>query len=220
MSRRWASERRQVLKAAQEMASLGLVTGASGNVSLRLPPDGSRELITITPSGRSYGDLADGDIVVTDFDVEPVEGNLPPSSETLLHVAVYRARPDVQAVIHTHAVYSTVAAVSGLEIPPIIDEMVVAMGGPVAVSQYAFPGSHELADSVAVALGERQAALIRNHGAVGVGTSLREALDICVLVERVAQIFVMSSLLGKVESVPPDVVEAERAIYDMRRRSA
>ena len=208
-----------MVAAAQEMVSLGLVTGASGNVSARLAPfDDSRELLAVTPSGKQYGSLTDDDIVVADFDVEPVEGDLTPSTETLLHVAIYRARPDVHAVIHTHSVYSSVAAVAGLEIPPVIDEMTITLGGPVKVSKYAFPGTQELADSVCAALGERKAALIRNHGAVGVGCDLREALDVCALVERVAQVFVYASLLGKVNTLPPEVVEAELAIYQMGQR--
>ena len=208
-----------MVAAAQEMVSLGLVTGASGNVSARLAPlDDSRELLAVTPSGKPYASLIDDDIVVADFDVEPVEGDLTPSTETLLHVAIYRARPDVHAVIHTHSVYSSVAAVAGLEIPPVIDEMTITLGGPIKVSKYAFPGTQELADSVCAALGERKAALIRNHGAVGVGCDLREALDVCALVERVAQVFVYASLLGKVNTLPPDVVEAELAIYQMSQR--
>ena len=216
MSSRWSAEKSAVLEAAQEMAALGLVTGASGNVSMRLSSDD--ELLAVTPSSVPYGDLTEDSIVVTDFDVEPVEGELPPSSETLLHVAVYRARPDVGAVIHTHSVYTSVAAVAGLEIPPIIDEMVIAVGGPVKVSAYAFPGSEELADSVCEALGPRSAALIKNHGAVGVGRDLREALGVCTLVERVAQIFLLARTLGRVDELPPDVVKAEQAIFEMRRQ--
>ena len=111
-----------------------------------------------------------------------------------------------------------VAAVAGLEIPPIIDEMVIAVGGPVKVSAYAFPGSEELADSVCEALGPRSAALIKNHGAVGVGRDLREALGVCTLVERVAQIFLLARTLGRVDELPPDVVKAEQAIFEMRRQ--
>ena len=218
MSSRWSAEKSAVLEAAQEMAALGLVTGTSGNVSMRL--GSGDELLAATPSSVPYGDLTEDSIVVTDFDVEPVEGELPPSSETLLHVAVYRARPDVGAVIHTHSVYTSVAAVAGLEIPPIIDEMVIAVGGPVKVSAYAFPGSEELADSVCEALGPRSAARIKNHGAVGVGKDLREALGVCVLVERVAQIFLLARTLGRVDELPPDVVEAEQAIFEMRSHQA
>ena len=199
------------------MAELGLLPGASGNVSVRLGPHAAPDILAITPSGRRNADLKLEDIVVVDFDAEPVEGSLTPSSETLLHVAIYRARPDVGAVIHTHSVFASVASVAGLQIPPIIDEMVVAIGGTVQVSEYAFPSTEELADNVCAALGERNAALIRNHGAVGVGRDLVEALDVCALTERVAQVFVQASLLGKVSELPEDVVQAETAIYNMRR---
>lgn len=219
MSGRWKEERHEVALAAREMASLGLVTGSSGNVSMRLRrDDDTRELLAVTPSGKPYATLKDEDIVITDFDVESVEGELTPSSETLLHVAIYRARPDVQAVIHTHSVFSSVAALAGLDIPPIIDEMMIAIGGPVKVSRYAFPGTQELADNVCAALDERNGALIRNHGAVGVGRDLREALDVCALVERVAQIFIYASMLGKANTLPSEVIEAELSIYRMRRQ--
>ena len=216
MSSRWSAHKHQVVLAAREMAETGLVTGTSGNVSLRLGPvDDSRELLAVTPSGKPYVSLRDEDIVVVDFDIEPVEGDLTPSSEALMHVATYRARPDVNAAIHTHSVFCSVAAVAGLEIPPIIDEMMIAVGGPVKVSDYAFPGTQELGDSVCAALGARNAALIRNHGAVGVGRDLREALDVCALVERAAQVFIYASMLGKVGTLPSDVVEAELSIFQM-----
>ena len=220
MSSRWSAEKNAVVEAAQEMAALGLVTGTSGNVSVRLPDLGDASgLLAITPTGIPYGELTEESIAVTDFDVEPVEGELPPSSESLLHVAIYRARPDVGAVIHTHSVYSSVIAVSGIDIPPLIDEMVVAIGGAVKVSQYGFPGSEQLADNVCEALGPRNAALVKNHGAVGVGRDLREALAVCTLLERVAQIFVFARMSGRFDELPREAVEAERAIYNMRREN-
>jgi L-fuculose-phosphate aldolase len=216
---RWTEEKKAVAETAREMAGLGLVTGSSGNVSLRLAPtEESSELLAVTPSGVPYTALRDEEIVVADFDIEPLESDLMPSSEALLHVAIYRARPDVKAVIHIHSVFASVAAVAGLPIPPIIDEMMIAVGGAVEVSEYAFPSTEDLADSVTIALGERGAALIRNHGVVGVGRDLAEALEVCALVERVAQVFVYASLLGKAEELPAESVEAERAIYRMRHR--
>ena len=200
------------------MAELGLVAGTSGNVSVRLSTDGERELLAITPLGARCDALRDADIVVVDHALDPVEGEMPPSSESLLHVAIYQRRPDVGAVVHTHAVFSSVAAVTGMEVPAIVDEMVVNLGGAVRVSEYAFPSTQELADNVCTALGDRNAAIIRNHGAVGVGRDLREALDACVLTERVAKIFVFSSLMGQASTLPQDVVEAEAAIFRMRRK--
>ncbi len=210
-----------VASAAREMAALGLATGSSGNVSQRL----AGGLFAVTPSGVPYTRLRDEEVVVIDGDAEPVEPqdeawsqpDLMPSSETLLHLAIYAARPDVGAVVHTHAVYCSVAAVAGLDVPPIIDEMMLSVGGPVRVSEYRFPGTQELADSVVEALGERNAALIRNHGAVGVGRDLESALDVCVLVERMAQVFVFASLLGGANPLPAEAVETELALYRMRR---
>ena len=220
MNSRWQAEKSAVASVARQLLELGLVTGSSGNVSWRLGSSGGAELMAITPTGRPHADLKDEDIALVDFDIEPVEGDLAPSSESLMHVAIYRARPDVRAVIHTHAVYSSVAAVAGLAIPPIVDEMAVALGGAIEVSDYAFPGTMELADSVRDALGEKNAALIRNHGAVGVGSDLKEAMEVCKLTERVAQVYVMASILGKVSPLPEDIVEAETAIFRMRRQSA
>ena len=217
MSSIWSVEKKAVVEAAQEMAALGLVTGTSGNVSVRLPDrGGAADLLAITPSGIPYGELTEDSIAVADFEVDPVEGELMPSSETLLHVAIYKVRPDVGAVIHTHSVYSSVAAVAGIDIPPLIDEMMVAIGGVVSVSRYGFPGSEELADNVCEALGPRNAALIKNHGAVGVGQDLQEALSVCALLERVAQIFVFAKIAGRFDELPHKAVEAEKAIYKMR----
>jgi len=208
-----------VASTAREMAALGLVSGSSGNVSLKLGDrDSSDGFIAVTPFGARCADLEEDDIVVVNHDGEPVEDDQIPSSETLLHIAVYRARPDVGAVMHTHSVFATVAAVAGLEIPPIVDEMTIALGGTVGVSEYAFPSTQELADSVTAALGDRAAALIRNHGAVGVGRTAPEALDVCTLLERAAQIFVHASLVGRASPLPPEAIEAELAIYRMRRQ--
>ena len=221
MKSRWSEDKEAVVEAAQKVAKQGLVTGSSGNVSMRVATgDGERGLLAITPTGRSYADLSRDEVAIVDFDVEQVEGDLAPSSETLLHVAVYETRPDVGAVIHTHSVFASVAAVAGLDIPPIIDEMVIAIGGAVRVSEYAFPGTDDLANNVRAALGERNAALLRNHGLVGTGCDLREALDVCALAERAAQIFFYASLLGRVNELPSDMVESEIAIYRMRRKSA
>ena len=199
------------------MAKLGLTTSKSGNVSMRLERDGVRELMAITPTGKPYAALAPGDIAVVDFDIEPAEEGPPPSSEALMHAGIYRARADVGAVMHTHSVFASAVAVSGLgQIPSIIDEMVVYLGGAVQVSEYAFPGTQEMADNVLAALAERNAALIKNHGVVGLGRDLDEALEVCELTERLAEVHHRAVALGGAEALPEDVVEAEAAIYKMR----
>ncbi|MBM3947376.1 MAG: class II aldolase/adducin family protein, partial [SAR202 cluster bacterium] len=135
MSGRWDQGRREVLEVSQEIWRRGLVSGSSGNVSRRLEPLDDRPLLAITPSRKDYASLTLGQVQVVDFAGEPVEGDLVPSAETMLHVAVYQARPDVAGVIHTHSVYASALAVAGLELPPVLDELVLITGGPVAVAE-------------------------------------------------------------------------------------
>ena len=217
---RWHQERIAVLEAAQRMAARGLTVGTSGNVSMRIrASEYGSELMAITPSGLEYGSLEGEDILVTDLEVEPVDGEGIPSSESLLHAEIYRRRRDVGAVMHTHSAYATAAAVAGVEIPIIIDEMALVVGGAVRVSEYAFPSSEALAGNVCDALGGRNAALIRNHGVVGVGADLNEALRVCELVEHAARVLVNASALGEVKSLPEEVIKAETALFMMRRKS-
>ena len=212
----WQQYKQDVADAARRMADLGLVVGTAGNVSARVPRDSGEDLMAVTPSGVPYSGMTAGDIVIADFDIDPLEGDLPPSSESMLHVGIYRARPDIQAVMHTHSVYSSVLAVLGIDLPSVIDEVVVYVGGEVRVSDYAFPGTKELSANVCAALGPRKAAFIANHGAVAVGKSLDDSLDICLLVERASQIYVTARAIGEVRPIPAEYVEAEAAIYAMR----
>ena len=205
MISKWQKHKRSVAETARKMAELGLVVGTAGNVSVKLDSEDGRELMAVTPSGASYEGLTQDDIVVTDFEIEPVEGDLPPSSESLLHAGIYQRRPDVHAIVHTHAIYSSVLAVSGIDLPPVIDEVIVYVGGAI-----------ELADNVCDALGHNKAAFIANHGAVTVGETLDEALSICRLVERASQIYIMARSLGQVTPIPTEFVDAETAIYRMK----
>ena len=216
MTSTWQQYKQDVADTARRMADLGLVVGTAGNVSARVECDAAEDLMAVTPTGVPYSGMTADDIVITDFDVDPVDGDLLPSSESLLHVGIYRARPDVQAVIHTHSVYSSVLAVLGIDLPSVIDEVVVYVGGEVRVSNYAFPGTEKLSANVCAALGPRKAAFIANHGAVAVGRSLDQALDICLLVERASQIYVTARSIGEVRPIPAEYVEAEAAIYTMR----
>ncbi len=219
MGSKWQRQKEDILFAAQEMARCGLVTGMSGNASMRLEPLNGSPLLAITPSHRPYEAMTVEDILVVDFNVEPVEGDLIPSSETLLHIAIYNTRPDVGAVIHTHSTFASVLSVAGLDIPPIIDEMAISVGDTVRVADYAFSGTEELAENACKSLGKNNAVILRNHGFVGVGKNLEEALDVCLLVERGAQIFVNATLLGKVNQIPSEALEAAKAIYSMRFQS-
>ena len=210
----WQKEKEQVLETARRMLMEGLVTGTAGNVSMRLPPYEGREIIAITPHHIYYDLMTPDDIVIIDFEGEPLEGDVP-SAEAMLHISIYQARERVKAVIHTHSVFASAFAVAGRDIPAILDEQVTYIGGEVRLAKYAISGGEELADNVVQALGQHNAVLLPNHGMVGVGRSLREALTVCQLVERAAQIYLLAQNLGGANPLTPEVVEAERSFFEM-----
>lgn len=212
---KWQDGKRQVLEASQKMLDKGLVVGTSGNVSLRLPPEDGRELLAITPNRRYYDLLTIDDIQVIDFEGEPVEGELVPSVETMLHIGIYQTRRNINAVIHTHSVFASAISVTGLEIPAILDDQVTFLGGEIKLAKYALPGSQELVENVLAALGERNAVLLPNHGAIGIGRTMREAFTACELVEKTAKIYLLALMLEKVNPLPPEAVEVERAFFAM-----
>ncbi len=194
---------------------LGMVSGSSGNASVKLPAENDKpQLYLISPAGISYDQITADQMVAINHDLESVESTKQaPSSESLLHIAVYDERPDVAAIIHTHSVYASVQAVKAEAIPPIIDEMVVYIGGQIEVSEYGFPGTKELAHNSVMALGDRRAAIIRNHGMFAVADTIKEALRVAELVERVAKIYVHAKISGTVITVPDHAVKAERTMY-------
>jgi L-fuculose-phosphate aldolase len=208
-------ERRQVLDAVQRIVAAGLVSGSSGNVSCRIRrSDG--DLFAVTASRVPYHRFGIDDVLIVDEEIEPVVGDGVPSSESLTHMAMYKARPDVGAVIHTHSVHASAFAVAGRPVPAILDEQVVLLGGVVEVATYAPSASETLADNAVAALGQRAAVLLRNHGVVGVGADLEEAVMVVELVERVAHAALLSQQLGGGE-LPPHVVSTDQAVYRMMK---
>jgi L-fuculose-phosphate aldolase len=167
-----------LIGAAREMLRLGLVTGTFGNVSAR-----SDLGILITPSGFDYGRMRPADLVLLDPRGEVLRGERAPSSEFRLHVAIYRRLPAVEAIVHTHsrsavALGRTASRLSG-----------GALVGPVPVAPFRLAGSQELADRAADLLvsEEARAIILQDHGVVGVGRAIFEALEVCVAVERAAE---------------------------------
>jgi L-fuculose-phosphate aldolase len=198
----WESEKKMVLEAALQMVQKGLVVGNMGNVSMRLVEPKGRELVAITPSGQYRDLLNSSDIVVVDFDGKIAEGKLKPSAEVMLHVEIYKVRKEVNAIVHSHSIFGSVAAVAGLEIPAILYDQVVCLGGEIKMAEYALSGSQELVRNVVSALGSRNAALMANHGALSVGRDLRDALTNGEMLEKTAKVYIYSLGLGKVNLIP------------------
>jgi len=210
---RWREEKKIVLEAARKMLEKGLVVGTAGNVSLRLPPEGKRELLAITPSSRHYDSLGVDDIQIIDFETKSVEGELPPSIETILHIGIYRTRENINAVMHTHSVFASAVSVAGLDIPSILEDQVAFLGGEIKRAKHALTGSQEQVANVLAALEDRSAVLLPNHGAAGVGRTMRDALTACELIEKTARIYLLALSTGKVNQLPAEALEAEKALY-------
>jgi L-fuculose-phosphate aldolase len=206
----WREEKKIVLEAAQKMLEKGLVVGTAGNVSLRLPPEGDRQLLAITPSSRHYDSLSVDDIQIIDFKSKTVEGDLPPSIETTLHIGIYRARENINAVIHTHSVFASAISVAGLDIPAILDDQVAFLGGEIKLAKHALAGSQEQVANVLAALEDRSAVLLPNHGAVGTGRTVHDAFTASELIEKTAKIY----WLALVTYLPTEALDAEKALYN------
>lgn len=208
-----ASDLRQaIVDVAREMFNEGLVIGSAGNVSARAEGNNAMH---ITPTRVPYPDLAADDIVTITFDGDPIEGDGIPSSESLMHGAVYAARPGVRAVVHAHPVHASALAVRREAIPAFVDEQVVYMGGTVEVSAYAPAASEELAANAVAALGEGRAVLLANHGTLTVGRDPEDALDMTRLTERLAQIWLLASSRAGAQLLPADIVDSEIELYRM-----
>jgi ribulose-5-phosphate 4-epimerase/fuculose-1-phosphate aldolase len=200
----------EVLSVGREMFDKGLVAGTWGNISARIP---GTHFIAVTPSGKSYHEITADDIIVVDGTGIVIEGRFKPSSELPLHLAIYRTRPDLQAIIHTHSIFASACAVAHKSIPPIIEDLVQLSGGSVDVAAYALPGTDALAQNVVSALGEKNAVLMANHGVVGCGESLAEGLMICELIEKAAQIFIYANQIGGAQALSPEDIEVMHKFY-------
>jgi L-fuculose-phosphate aldolase len=210
----WNSEKKVVLEAAQQMAQKGLVVGTSGTVSMRLKEPNGRELVAITPNNLYYDLMNVDDIGIVDFDGELVEGELTTSIETMLHIGIYKARRKVNAVIHTHPVFSSVFSVAGRAIPTILDDQITYLGGEINVADYSLPGSQELVQNAVPALGPRNAVILANHGALTVGRDMREAFTNMEMLEKTARIYIYALSVGKINPVPAAALEMEQAYFN------
>jgi L-ribulose-5-phosphate 4-epimerase len=186
--------REQLVGFARQMISTGLVRGTSGNVSTREP---GADQALVTPSGVDYDTIRPEDVVLVDLTGRPVTTGMKPSVDTPIHVAIYRARPDVGAVIHTHSIYAAAFSTLGREIPPLITESAGYVGGAVRVMQYVPPARTDTGDAVAAGLGQDRAVLLPNHGVVAVGENLKKAFGAAMAVEESAHVAFIALQLGE-----------------------
>lgn len=209
-----AEQRTAIARTCRELERTGLVVGTSGNVSVR-----EGDLVAVTPTGVPYPDLEPGQVGLHHLDGTGADAPLKPTSELPLHLAIYAARPEVGAIVHTHSAAATAVSTLTDELPAI--HYYVAMFGPsVRVSAYATYGTDELARNVVAALDGRAGCLMGSHGAVTTGPDLRTAHDRAVYLEWLCDVYLRAASAGAPRVLPPeeiDRVAAKLATYGQTR---
>ncbi|MFB6138750.1 MAG: class II aldolase/adducin family protein [Halobacteriaceae archaeon] len=197
-----APERTAVAEAGRELVAADLTTGRGGNVSVRT--DDGR--LAVSPSGMAYDAVTPADVPVLAPDGTVVAGDRDPSSETPMHRALYDARPDAGAVVHTHSPYATTFAVLDEPVPPA-HYLVAFAGSHVPVAPYETYGTAALGEAAADTLGEQfDACLLRNHGVVALGEDLDAAFETAQMVEFAARVAYQASCIGDPVLLPEDEV--------------
>ncbi len=184
--------RSMVVNAGKRIVDTGLAAGTWGNVSARI----DENHMLITPSGTDYSNIRTDDIVMVDINSLESKRKLIPSSETPMHAAIYRKRPEINGIIHTHSQYGCTVAAARKEVPPILDDLAQLIGPSLRVADHAHPGSDKMVRVVLEALEGRNACLLANHGVVCLGRTLDEAFTVCRIVEKACKCYIDSMVLG------------------------
>jgi len=202
--------RDEICRLNTELPRNNLVAWTSGNVSGRDPDSG---LVVIKPSGVPYEKLSSENMVVVNLDGMVVEGKLKPSSDTLAHVYVYRHRPDVNGIVHTHSTFATAWAAVGKPIPAVLTAICDEFGGPIPIGAYAKIGGDEIGQEILRSIGSSPAILMKNHGVFTIGRTPEAAVKAAVMVEDVARTVFYALQLGQPDEIPPEEVARAHRRY-------
>ncbi|MDO5066165.1 MAG: L-ribulose-5-phosphate 4-epimerase [Propionibacteriaceae bacterium] len=205
--------REQVWRGNLALPENGLVAWTGGNLSA-ITKD--RDLIVIKPSGMLYSEMTPADMVVVDLAGKVIDGERGPSSDTASHLAIYREREDVGAVVHTHSRYATAFAAVGKPIPCVLTAIADEFGGPVPCGGYAQIGSEAIGRELLAAIGHSPAVLMKQHGVFTIGPNINKALQAAVMVEDVAATVFAAMQLGQVEDLPAEEIAANFDRYSNR----
>jgi L-ribulose-5-phosphate 4-epimerase len=197
--------KRELIQICHRLVALGYLIGTYGNVSARVPGG-----LIVTPSRVDYADLTPEDMVTVSDEGVILAGTRLPSSELEVHRQIYLRRWDVNAVLHTHSLHATALSCCHDTIPVIVEEQSQVVGGEIHCTRYIPAGRHEeLGEETVRALGTSNAVLLANHGVVNCGRSLEEALFTSIVVERIAQMCLLTGA-DAVVPIPPEHVASER----------
>ncbi len=196
--------REQVFRLNLELPKNNLVAWTSGNVSARDPETG---YMVIKPSGVMFDDLTPENMVVLDLDGKVVEGDLKPSSDTYSHLYIYRERPDVNGVVHTHSRYATAFAAVGKPIPVYLTAQADEFGTAIPCGGFALIGNEDIGRVVCETIGDCSAVLLKNHGVFTIGPNAKSAVKSAVMVEDIAATIWLALQLGAPTEIPDEDVK-------------
>lgn len=203
--------RNLVKESGVRLVKEGLVRGTWGNVSVRF----DEKSMIVTPSGLDYMSLTPEDMVLVDINTLEYDGENKPTTERKIHAAIYRERPEVNAVIHTHSPWCSSMAAARTEIPAVSESFIKSIGGEVRVAPYGLPSTSKLTNATVSAIRDRKACLMAGHGVLVCGESLEDAFQVCKILEDAAQKFIsdkVSLIIGKGDVGLKEIKEAfERA---------
>ena len=195
--------RRDLVEVCRRLHERRLIGAGEGNVSCRLGPD----RLLVTPSGASKGHLRPAELAIVDLQGRKIRGRGRPSTELLMHLAAYAARPDVGAVVHAHPLTAVAFTVAGVAPPNDLLPEAVLVLGRIAVSPFATPGTDEVPRSLSPFWKGHDVVLLERHGALVLGRDLFQALDRMETLERVCEVAARARALGSCEPLPARAVE-------------
>ncbi len=195
--------REQVWQLHMELPKNELVKWTGGNVSAR---DSETGHIVIKPSGVRYEELRPEDLVIVNLEGRRIEGELNASSDTASHLYIYRHRPDVNGVVHTHSPFATAFASLGRPIPVYLTAIADEFGGPIPCGGFALIGGEEIGHVVVESIGDSLAVLLKHHGVFTIGTTVEAAVKAAVMVEDVARTVWIALQMGQPDEIPPEEV--------------
>ncbi|MDO4311740.1 MAG: class II aldolase/adducin family protein [Eubacteriales bacterium] len=203
----YEQEKIAIIEAGKKLDRYGLITLSGGNVTLRMPTGE----ILVTPSGMIYEDMVPEDVLVMDINGNIIEGERKPSVDTVALLYILKNMPEVNAVIHTHQPYATGVGLITDEVPCNLTTLANATRGSVKVCPYSSAASEQMGKEVVENIGDRLAVILKHHGVIGVGDSLKQALCACVYLEEAAKTYSVACSVDK--NVPELTAEQiERAV--------
>ena len=205
--------RKRLAAAGRLLVEENLTSGTSGNISSRIP---NTNVCLIKPSGRKLDELSPEDFVELEIDSLNYSGSVKPSIEAPFHTELYKSNPDIGAVVHVHSEYALILSILGVTPDPMSVEVFDAplLVNGVGISEFAMPGSKELAVSVVTAIKGKNASLIPHHGSITIGSTIEEAVKYSKVLERVCELNYFVKLLGEPINFPSKLLEQLRKTKD------